>query len=139
MAAACPLPRTPDLPTLHAKLRDLLRFLRGALPISSAHTVDFYTDSVWRELVDLPPASVLAALRRSAAEAEPREALPAREAEAGSGEWRSARGGVVRPLVELGGGGRDSKGGVRGRGVNRGKPGARVGGVPFGCWCSSTP
>lgn len=74
MAAACPLPRTPDLPTLHDKLQGLLSFLRGALAISSAHTVDFYTKSVWQELVDLPPESVLAALRESAVEAEPREA-----------------------------------------------------------------
>ncbi|XP_052021154.1 probable methyltransferase-like protein 25 isoform X2 [Apodemus sylvaticus] len=85
MAAACPLPGTPDLPTLHAKLQDLLGFLRGALAISSAHTVDFYTKSVWQELVDLPPESVLAALRKSATAAEPREALPLEEAEAGSG------------------------------------------------------
>lgn len=92
MAAACPLPGTPDLPTLHAKLQDLLSFLKGALAISSAHTVDFYTKSVWQELVDLPPESVLAALK-SATEAEPREALPLGEAEAGSGEWRSGRGG----------------------------------------------
>ncbi|XP_076776231.1 putative methyltransferase-like protein 25 isoform X1 [Arvicanthis niloticus] len=85
MAAACSLPRTPDLPTLHTKLQDLLSFLRGALAISSAHTVDFYTKSIWQELVDLPPESVLAALRKSAAEAEPREPLPLGEAEAGSG------------------------------------------------------
>lgn len=87
MAAACPLPRTPDLPTLHDKLQGLLSFLRGALAISSAHTVDFYTKSVWQELVDLPPESVLAALRESAVEAEPREA------ETGSGDWRGGRGG----------------------------------------------
>ncbi|XP_027248280.1 methyltransferase-like protein 25 isoform X3 [Cricetulus griseus] len=74
MAALCSLPRTPDLPTLHGKLQDLLGFLRGALRISSAHTVDFYTQSVWQELVDLPPESVRAALRE-----------PPPEAEAGSG------------------------------------------------------
>ncbi|OBS79926.1 hypothetical protein A6R68_21873, partial [Neotoma lepida] len=87
MAAVSSLPGTPDLPTLHAKLQDLLRFLRAALPISSAHTVDFYTGSLWRELVDLPPDSVLAALRESAAaaEAQPPEAFPGRRAEAGSG------------------------------------------------------
>lgn len=103
-AAACPLPGTPDLPALRAKLQGLLSFLRGALAISSAHTVDFYTESVWQELVDLPPESVLAALR-SATEAEPGEAGPLGEAEAGSGEWRGGRGGrlSVRPLVELGG------------------------------------
>lgn len=107
-AAACPLPGTPDLPALRAKLQGLLSFLRGALAISSAHTVDFYTESVWQELVDLPPESVLAALRRSATEAEPREAGPLGEAEAGSGEWRGGRL-SVRPLVELGGSGRDMK------------------------------
>lgn len=85
MAAIGSLPGTPDLPTLHARLQDLLRFLRGALAISSAHTVDFYTESVWRELVDLPPETVLAALRGPEAEAEALEALPSREEEAGPG------------------------------------------------------
>uniref|UniRef100_A0A8C6W884 Methyltransferase like 25 n=1 Tax=Nannospalax galili TaxID=1026970 RepID=A0A8C6W884_NANGA len=68
MAAICPLPGTPDLPTLRSKLHGLLRFLRDALPISNAHTVDFYTESVWQELVDMPPETVLATLRKSAAE-----------------------------------------------------------------------
>ncbi|KAL1774762.1 methyltransferase 25 isoform X1 [Sigmodon hispidus] len=85
MAEVCALPRTPDLPTLQAKLQDLLRFLRGALPISSAHTVDFYTESIWQELVDLPPEKVLVVLRESAAESEPREPLPGRRTEAGPG------------------------------------------------------
>lgn len=107
MAALGSLPGTPDLPTLHARLQDLLRFLRGALAISSAHTVDFYTESVWRELVDLPPESVLAALRGPAAEAEPeaREALPQREEEAGPGDLQGGRAGgdgagrrTARPL-----------------------------------------
>ncbi|KAM5174063.1 putative methyltransferase-like protein 25 isoform 2-T2 [Callospermophilus lateralis] len=87
MAAACPLPATQDLPTLHAKLQGLLRFLRDALPISNAHTVDFYTESVWEKLVDLSPETVLAALKRSAAEAEAgfSEARPLVEAEARAG------------------------------------------------------
>uniref|UniRef100_A0A8D1KFM3 Methyltransferase domain-containing protein n=1 Tax=Sus scrofa TaxID=9823 RepID=A0A8D1KFM3_PIG len=86
MAASCPLPVTPDLPTLRAKLHGLLRFLREALPISNAHTVDFYTESVWEQLVDLPPETVLAVLRRSAAEAEaqPSAARPLAEAQGGS-------------------------------------------------------
>uniref|UniRef100_A0A8D0MBF6 Methyltransferase domain-containing protein n=1 Tax=Sus scrofa TaxID=9823 RepID=A0A8D0MBF6_PIG len=86
MAASCPLPVTPDLPTLRAKLHGLLRFLREALPISNAHTVDFYTESVWEQLVDLPPETVLAVLSRSAAEAEaqPSAARPLAEAQGGS-------------------------------------------------------
>uniref|UniRef100_A0A5F9CZK5 Uncharacterized protein n=1 Tax=Oryctolagus cuniculus TaxID=9986 RepID=A0A5F9CZK5_RABIT len=64
MAAAGLLPVTQDLPTLHAKLQGLLWFLRDALSISNAHTVDFYTESLWEELVDLPPETVLAALRK---------------------------------------------------------------------------
>lgn len=86
MAASCPLPVTPDLPTLRAKLHGVLRFLREALPISNAHTVDFYTESVWEQLVDLPPETVLAVLRRSAAEAEaqPSAARPLAEAQGGS-------------------------------------------------------
>ncbi|XP_003783431.1 methyltransferase-like protein 25 isoform X1 [Otolemur garnettii] len=87
MAACGPLPVTPDLPTLRAKLQGLLGFLRDALSISNAHTVDFYTESVWEELVDLPPETVLTVLRRSAAETEarPSESRPLVEAEKGSG------------------------------------------------------
>nr|XP_009424063.3 probable methyltransferase-like protein 25 isoform X3 [Pan troglodytes] len=83
MAASCPLPVTPDLPTLRAKLQGLLQFLRDALSISNAHTVDFYTESVWEELVNLPPETVLAALRKSASETEalPSETRPLVEAE----------------------------------------------------------
>ncbi|KAM9230742.1 putative methyltransferase-like protein 25 [Dugong dugon] len=85
MAASCPLPVTPDLPTLRAKLQGLLRFLKDSLPISNAHTVDFYTESLWEQLVDLPPETVLAALKRSAAEARPSEPRPLMEAERESG------------------------------------------------------
>lgn len=90
MAASFPLPVTQDLSTLRAKLQGLLRFLREALSISNAHTVDFYTESVWEQLIDLPPETVLAVLRRSTeeAEAQPWEARPLVEAERGSGEWR---------------------------------------------------
>ncbi|XP_051062358.1 probable methyltransferase-like protein 25 isoform X2 [Phodopus roborovskii] len=75
MAALCSLPGSPDLSALRATLQDLLGFLRAALPICSAHTVDFYTESLWRELVDLSPDGVLAALGAPAG-AEPREAGP---------------------------------------------------------------
>ncbi|XP_045322573.1 probable methyltransferase-like protein 25 isoform X3 [Leopardus geoffroyi] len=87
MAASFPLPVTQDLSTLRAKLQGLLQFLREALSISSAHTVDFYTESVWKQLVDLPPETVLGVLRRSAAEAEARspEARLLVETEMGSG------------------------------------------------------
>ncbi|XP_067553570.1 probable methyltransferase-like protein 25 isoform X1 [Pseudorca crassidens] len=85
MAASGPLPVTQDLSTLHAKLQGLLRFLREALSISSAHTVDFYTESVWEQVVDLPPETVLAVLRSAAeAEAQPSEARLQVEAESGS-------------------------------------------------------
>uniref|UniRef100_A0A8D2AQC6 Methyltransferase like 25 n=1 Tax=Sciurus vulgaris TaxID=55149 RepID=A0A8D2AQC6_SCIVU len=83
MAAACPLPATQDLSMLHAKLQGLLRFLRDALPISNAHTVDFYTQSVWEELIDLSPETVLAALKRL--EAGLSEARPLVEAETRAG------------------------------------------------------
>lgn len=94
MAASCTLPVTQDLSTLRAKLQGLLRFLREALSISNAHTVDFYTESVWEQLIDLPPETVLAVLRRSTEEAEarPLEARPLVEAERGSGEWRGQGG-----------------------------------------------
>ncbi|XP_021102177.1 methyltransferase-like protein 25 isoform X2 [Heterocephalus glaber] len=89
MAAFGPLPVTQDLSTLRAKLQGLLRFLRDAVSISNAHTVDFYTESVWEGLVDLSPETVLAVLSRSAAraeaEAQPSEARPLVEPETGSG------------------------------------------------------
>uniref|UniRef100_A0A8C3WNU8 Methyltransferase like 25 n=1 Tax=Catagonus wagneri TaxID=51154 RepID=A0A8C3WNU8_9CETA len=87
MAASCPLPVAQDLSTLRTKLHGLLRFLGEALSISNAHTVDFYTESVWEQLVDLSPETVLAVLRRSAAEAEaqPAEARLLVEAKRGSG------------------------------------------------------
>ncbi|KAB0357720.1 hypothetical protein FD754_001876 [Muntiacus muntjak] len=85
MAASGQLPVTQDLSSLRAKLQKLLRFLREALPISNAHTVDFYTESVWEKLVDLPPETVLSALRTSAAASE---ACPLEEAGRMSGEWR---------------------------------------------------
>ncbi|XP_006871883.1 PREDICTED: methyltransferase-like protein 25 [Chrysochloris asiatica] len=81
MADSCPLPETPDLPTLHAKLQGMLQFLKYSLPISNAHTVDFYTESVWEKLIDLSPETVLAALGRTTA----------------------ARLSEARPLVEAGG------------------------------------
>ncbi|XP_059969709.1 probable methyltransferase-like protein 25 isoform X1 [Mesoplodon densirostris] len=85
MAASGPLPVTQDLSTLRAKLQGLLRFLKEALSISSAHTVDFYTESVWEQVVDLPPETVLAALRSAAeAEAQASEARLQVEAESGS-------------------------------------------------------
>lgn len=108
MAASGPLPATQDLSTLRAKLQGLLRFLRQALPISNAHTVDFFTESVWDQLVGLPPETVLEELKRSTAETEaPR---PLVEADGGSGEWRVGgterrREGPAReacPLVETG-------------------------------------
>uniref|UniRef100_A0A452QZG3 Uncharacterized protein n=1 Tax=Ursus americanus TaxID=9643 RepID=A0A452QZG3_URSAM len=75
MAASFALPVTQDLFTLRAKLQELLQFLRKALSISNAHTVDFYTESVWDQLVDLPPETVLGVLRKSVAEAEPQERI----------------------------------------------------------------
>lgn len=90
MATSCSLPVTPDLATLRAKLQGLLRFLGKALSISNAHTVDFYTESVWEKLVDLSPETVLEVLKRSTREAEarPSDARPLVEAEEESGEWR---------------------------------------------------
>ncbi|XP_044084254.1 methyltransferase-like protein 25 isoform X1 [Neovison vison] len=87
MAASFPLPVTQDLFALRAKLQELLQFLRKALSISNAHTVDFYTESVWEQLIDLRPDTVLGVLRKSVAEAEarPLEARLLAEAERQSG------------------------------------------------------
>ncbi|XP_058529192.1 probable methyltransferase-like protein 25 isoform X2 [Ochotona princeps] len=85
MAASGLLPVTPDLPTLRGKLQGLLRFLGDALAIANAHTVDFYTESLWEELVDLAPEAALAALQPRR-EAAPWDALPRGDAAPGPGE-----------------------------------------------------
>lgn len=101
MAASGPLPVTQDLSTLRATLQGLLRFLREALSISNAHTVDFYTESVWEQLVDLPPDVVLATLKRSASEAEapPSDGRLLLETKRGSGERRAGGAGAGVGLV----------------------------------------
>ncbi|XP_077003390.1 uncharacterized protein LOC143672737 [Tamandua tetradactyla] len=91
MVAFCSLPETQDLPTLRAKLQGLLWFLRDALPISNEHTVDFYTGSLWEQLVDLSPAIVLSVLKRSAMEADT-GAHPLVEIEGRSCELRGGQG-----------------------------------------------
>ncbi|KAM4881952.1 putative methyltransferase-like protein 25 isoform 2-T2 [Thomomys bottae] len=87
MEVSFPFPGTHDLPTLRAKLQGLVKFLRDALPISNAHTVDFYTKSVWEELVGLSPDTVLTALRKSTAQPEhpSPDARPLVEAERDAG------------------------------------------------------
>ncbi|XP_029452952.1 methyltransferase-like protein 25 isoform X2 [Rhinatrema bivittatum] len=59
---------TADRPEVLGRLRSLSRFLARALRISGAHTVDFYTQDVWGQLVGgrdaaVSPDSVLAAFR----------------------------------------------------------------------------
>lgn len=95
MAASGLLPVTPDLPTLRAKLQGLLRFLGDALAIANAHTVDFYTESLWEELVDLAPEAALAALQLRR-EAGPWDAQPRGHAAAGPGGRRAGREGQGR-------------------------------------------
>ncbi|XP_074082625.1 putative methyltransferase-like protein 25 isoform X2 [Macrotis lagotis] len=63
MAAAGPLPPCGDLAAVRGKLRGLLRFLRRAVPIARAHTVDFYTAGLWERFVEASPARVMRALR----------------------------------------------------------------------------
>ncbi len=104
MAASFSLPVTQDLFALRAKLQELLQFLREALSISNAHTVDFYTESVWEQLIDLPPEAVLGVLRKSAVEAEAEaearvsEARLLSEAESPSGKRQVGGAGRERRL-----------------------------------------
>ncbi|XP_036614349.1 methyltransferase-like protein 25 [Trichosurus vulpecula] len=75
MAAASPLPESGDLDVLRGKLRELLRFLRKAIPIANAHTVEFYTEDLWERFVGGSPDKVIEALRSHGLSAE---AAPAR-------------------------------------------------------------
>lgn len=130
MATSSPLPAAQDLPTLRAKLQGLLRFLRQALSIANAHTVDFYTESVWAQLVDVPPETVLEVLRATAtAEDGTSEARPPAEAEGGAGERRREgragrrRAGSAPRSAPSGGSRAESRGRGGGRGRGRGPPG----------------
>ncbi|XP_003771013.1 methyltransferase-like protein 25 [Sarcophilus harrisii] len=78
MATSNPLPESEELDVLRGKLRELLRFLRKALPIANAHTVDFYTGSLWERFVEGSPDKVMEALR---SRERPAEAAPAHCAE----------------------------------------------------------
>ncbi|XP_072511589.1 probable methyltransferase-like protein 25 isoform X2 [Notamacropus eugenii] len=75
MAATTPLPECGDVDVLRGKLRELLRFLRKAVPIANAHTVEFYTENLWERFVEGSPDKVMEALRSHALSLE---AAPAR-------------------------------------------------------------
>ncbi|XP_003221187.2 probable methyltransferase-like protein 25 [Anolis carolinensis] len=58
----CLLPPEPSAERVAARIRAVARFLRRALPLCLAHTVDFYTRGLWEKMVALPPETVLEAL-----------------------------------------------------------------------------
>ncbi|XP_019398682.1 PREDICTED: methyltransferase-like protein 25 [Crocodylus porosus] len=60
-----PLPPEPGAEAVGRRLRGAAHFLARALPLSRAHTVDFYTRGLWAQLVALSPDAVLRALRES--------------------------------------------------------------------------
>ncbi|XP_029901631.1 putative methyltransferase-like protein 25 isoform X2 [Myripristis murdjan] len=49
------------LPEIQRRIDEVTRFLSIALNIANAHTVEFYTHDVWRQLVAVPPQEVLSA------------------------------------------------------------------------------
>ncbi|XP_068951195.1 probable methyltransferase-like protein 25 isoform X2 [Petaurus breviceps papuanus] len=63
MASASALPESWDLDVLRGKLWELLQFLRKAIPIANAHTVEFYTENLWERFVEGSPDKVMKALR----------------------------------------------------------------------------
>uniref|UniRef100_A0A8C8SL89 Methyltransferase like 25 n=1 Tax=Pelusios castaneus TaxID=367368 RepID=A0A8C8SL89_9SAUR len=60
------LPPEPAAETVDSRLRAVAQFLRRALPLCQAHTVEFYTRGLWEQLVGLPPETVLEALSGAA-------------------------------------------------------------------------
>ncbi|XP_063783753.1 probable methyltransferase-like protein 25 isoform X2 [Pseudophryne corroboree] len=56
MFAQLPVPSTDKV---NASMRSLLQFLQTTAGISGAHTVDFYTQDVWKNQVAVSPESVL--------------------------------------------------------------------------------
>ncbi|XP_053572907.1 probable methyltransferase-like protein 25 [Bombina bombina] len=55
----------PNADQVKEAARSLMQFLQRALQISRAHTVDFYTQDVWKKLVDLSPDAVLSFVSQS--------------------------------------------------------------------------
>ncbi|XP_067415977.1 probable methyltransferase-like protein 25 [Emydura macquarii macquarii] len=56
------LPPEPAAETVASRLRAVTQFLRRAMPLCQAHTVEFYTRGLWEQLVALSPETVLEAL-----------------------------------------------------------------------------
>ncbi|XP_037741645.1 methyltransferase-like protein 25 isoform X2 [Chelonia mydas] len=56
------LPPEPAAETVASRLRAVAQFLRRALPLCQAHTVEFYTRGLWEQLVALSPETVLEVL-----------------------------------------------------------------------------
>ncbi|XP_024056618.1 methyltransferase-like protein 25 [Terrapene carolina triunguis] len=56
------LPPEAAAETVTSRLRAVAQFLRRALPLCQAHTVEFYTRGLWEQLVALSPETVLEAL-----------------------------------------------------------------------------
>uniref|UniRef100_A0A4X2JP76 Methyltransferase like 25 n=2 Tax=Vombatus ursinus TaxID=29139 RepID=A0A4X2JP76_VOMUR len=94
MAAAGALSESGDLDVLRGKLRGLLRFVRKAIPIANAHTVEFYTGSLWERFVEGSPDQVMEALRSRGLLAE---AAPARWEEHPLEEAGENSGSEVKP------------------------------------------
>ncbi|CAM4487013.1 unnamed protein product [Caretta caretta] len=56
------LPPEPAAETVASRLRAVAQFLRRAMPLCQAHTVEFYTRGLWEQLVAVSPETVLEVL-----------------------------------------------------------------------------
>ncbi|XP_074868325.1 putative methyltransferase-like protein 25 isoform X1 [Carettochelys insculpta] len=85
------VPPEPAAETVACQLRAVAQFLRRALPLCRAHTVEFYTRGLWEQLVALSPETVLEAL--SGAGLLRRQQRPLEEAAgtATAGRWDTCK------------------------------------------------
>lgn len=102
------LPAQPSPAAAARALRRAARFVRRALPLCRAHTVEFFTRGLWERLVAPRPDAVLEALRAAGPLARPLAAgsdgAAAPCGEWGGGEWGG--GGGAAALGPAGGTGR---------------------------------
>ncbi|XP_032633393.1 putative methyltransferase-like protein 25 isoform X3 [Chelonoidis abingdonii] len=85
------LPPEPAAETVVSQLRAVAQFLRRALPLCQAHTVEFYTRGLWEQLVALSPETVLEALSGAGLLRQQQRPLEEAAGTAGPGLWDNCK------------------------------------------------
>ncbi|KAM7178921.1 putative methyltransferase-like protein 25 [Macrochelys suwanniensis] len=85
------LPPEPAAETVASRLGAVAQFLRRALPLCQAHTVEFYTRGLWEQLVALSPETVLEALSGAGLLRQQQRPLEEAAGTAGAGLWDNCK------------------------------------------------